>query len=67
MCRNIRKLRQPEREPTDEELEAAARQYVRKVTGYQKPSRADQVTFERAVVEISAATRDLFDSLVVRG
>ena len=67
MCRNIRKLRQPERKPSDDELEAAALQYVRKVTGYRKPSRANQVAFDRAIAEIAMATRVLFDDLVVRG
>jgi hypothetical protein len=67
MCRNIRKLRQPERKPSDDELKAAALQYVRKVTGYRKPSRANQVAFDRAVADIALATRILFDDLVIRG
>ena len=67
MCRNIRNLRQPERKPTDDELEAAARQFVRKVTGYREPSQANKVTFERAVTDIAAAARILFDDLVIRG
>jgi hypothetical protein len=67
MCRNIRKLRQPERKPSDDELKAAALQYVRKVTGYRKPSRANQVAFDRAVADIALATRVLFDDLVIRG
>ncbi len=66
MCRNIRKLRQPDRLPTDDELEAAALQFVRKVTGYRQPSRANEEAFEIAVTEIAAATRRLFDGLVVR-
>jgi hypothetical protein len=67
MCRNIRKLRQPERKPSDDELKAAALQYVRKVTGYRKPSRANQVAFDRAVADIALATRVFFDDLVIRG
>jgi hypothetical protein len=67
MCRNIRKLRQPEGKPSDDELKAAALQYVRKVTGYRKPSRANQVAFDRAVADIALATRVLFDDLVIRG
>ena len=66
MCRNIKKLRYPDRSPGDEELEDAALQFVRKVTGYRKPSQANQEAFDAAVVEIAAATRRLFDNLVVR-
>lgn len=64
MCRNIKKLRYPDRPPTEAELELAALQFVRKVTGYQKPSRANEEAFEAAVGEIAAATRRLFDGLV---
>lgn len=63
MCRNIKKLRDPERPPTDEEIALAALQFVRKVSGYQKPSRANQPAFDAAIEEIAAATRRLFDSL----
>jgi hypothetical protein len=66
MCRNIKKLRFPDRPPTDEELELAALQFVRKVSGYRKPSRANEAAFDEAIVEISAAARRLFDRLVVR-
>jgi hypothetical protein len=66
MCRNIKQLRYPERPPTDEELELAAMQFVRKVTGYRKPSRANEEAFNTAIAEISAATQRLFDSLVIR-
>ena len=64
MCRNIKKLRNPEGPPTDRELEDAALQFVRKVSGYRVPSRANEAAFNRAVSSIAAATRDLFDSLV---
>ena len=67
MCRNIRKLRHPERMPTDEELEDAALQFVRKVTGYRTPSKANQAAFERAVTDIAVVTRHLFDDFVSRG
>lgn len=67
MCRNIKPLRLPDRAPTDDELEAAALQFVRKVTGYRKPSRANEEAFNRAVAEIAFATRGLFDRLVIRG
>ncbi len=63
MCRNIKKLRDPERPPTDEEIALAALQFVRKVSGYQKPSRANQPAFDAAIDEIAAAIRRLFDSL----
>ncbi len=66
MCRNIKQLRYPERPPTDEELELAALQFVRKVTGYRKPSPANEEAFNTAIAEISAATQRLFDSLVIR-
>lgn len=67
MCRNIKQLRRPDGErPTNEELENAALQFVRKVSGYRKPSRANQQPFERAVAEIAAATRALLDDLEVR-
>jgi hypothetical protein len=63
MCRNIVKLRFPDRPPTDEELQDAALQFVRKISGFRKPSKANQQAFERAVVEIAASSRELFDSL----
>lgn len=66
MCRNIKKLRLPDRPPEDAELEGAALQYVRKVTGYRKPSRANEEAFSAAVAEITAATRRLFDDLIIR-
>ena len=66
MCRNINKLRHPDRPPTDEELEDAALQFVRKVTGYRTPSQANQELFDAAVADITAASRRLFDRLVVR-
>ncbi len=63
MCRSIKQLRQTDRLPTDEEIAAAALQYVRKVSGYRKPSRARQPAFDRAVEEITASTRRLLDDL----
>jgi len=66
MCRNIKQLRFPDRPPTDEELEAAALQFVRKVSGYRKPSQANQDAFDTAVAEIATATRRLFDQLITR-
>jgi hypothetical protein len=66
MCRNITRLRFPDRPATDDELRAAALQFVRKITGFQKPSRANQAAFEAAIAEISASARELLDNLVVR-
>jgi hypothetical protein len=66
MCRNIKQLRNPERPPTDEELHDAALQFVRKISGYRKPSKANEVAFETAVAEIAAVSRQLFESLNVR-
>lgn len=51
---------------TDEEIEAAALQFVRKISGYRKPSQANEKTFNRAVREISRSSRKLLDGLVVR-
>jgi hypothetical protein len=64
MCRNIKQLRLPESSPTPEEVQAAALQYVRKVSGYRAPSRANKEAFERAVAEVAAATQHLLDDLV---
>jgi hypothetical protein len=66
MCRSIKKLRRPEGPPTDEELEAAARQFVRKVSGYHKPSRANEAAFEEAVRAIAKTTRELLGELITK-
>jgi len=64
MCRNIRTLHNFEPPATDEEVSAAALQYVRKISGSTKPSKANQEAFERAVDAVSAASRELLSSLV---
>lgn len=64
MCRNIRVLHNFEPATTDEEVRAAALQYVRKVSGSTKPSRANEAAFERAIDEVAQATRRLLDELV---
>jgi hypothetical protein len=64
MCRNIHTLYNFEPAPTDEEIQAAAVQYIRKVSGMQKPSQANQAVFERAIEEVAAATSRLLDALV---
>jgi hypothetical protein len=66
MCRSIKTLRNEEEPPTAEEIEAAALQFVRKISGYRKPSRANEQTFERAVREVTKASSKLLDDLVVR-
>jgi hypothetical protein len=64
MCRNIHTLFNFEPPATDQEVRAAALQYVRKVSGFTKPSQANEAAFERAVDEVAAATRTLLDALV---
>jgi hypothetical protein len=65
MCRSIKTLRTPEGPPTEEEIEAAALQFVRKISGYRKPSHANEAVFEAAVREIANSSQKLLDSLVV--
>jgi hypothetical protein len=64
MCRNIHTLFNYEPVATDEEVRDAALQYVRKISGFTKPSRANEEAFARAVDDVAAATRRLVDSLV---
>jgi len=66
MCRSIKTLRRADEVATDDEIAAAALQFVRKVSGYRKPSRANEEAFDAAVDEISAASKRLLDSLNVR-
>ncbi len=65
MCRSIKTLRNPEMVIDDDEIEAAALQFVRKISGYRKPSRANEKTFNKAVREISRSSRKMLDELVV--
>ncbi len=64
MCRSIKTLRG--QDPTPDEIEAAALQFVRKVSGFRQPSRANQEIFDAAVADVTDATMRLLDSLVVR-
>jgi hypothetical protein len=64
MCRNIHTLFNFEPGATEEEVRDAALQYVRKISGFTKPSQANEEAFARAVDEVSEATRRLVDSLV---
>ncbi len=64
MCRNIRVLHNFEPAATPEEIEAAALQYVRKISGASKPSKANEAAFERAVAEVTDVSKRLLASLV---
>jgi hypothetical protein len=64
MCRNIHTLFNFEPPATDEEVRNAALQYVRKISGFTKPSRANEAAFARAVDDVAEASRRLVDSLV---
>ena len=63
MCRNIKTLYNFEPPATDEEIRAAARQYVRKISGFAKPSAANELAFERAVDEVAQASARMMGSL----
>ena len=63
MCRSIKQLRNVEIPATDEEIRAAALQFIRKVSGYRKPSRANEEAFERAVHDVAEATERLLQCL----
>lgn len=63
MCRNIRTLYNFEPAATDEEVRAAALQYVRKISGFTKPSKANEAAFEDAVEAVTAVSRELLASL----
>ncbi|MDP8905879.1 MAG: DUF2277 domain-containing protein [Chloroflexota bacterium] len=63
MCRSIVTLRRPDGAPSDEEIRAAALQYVRKVSGYRTPSKRNAEAFEAAVSEVSAASRRLLEAV----
>jgi len=67
MCRNIKRLRRPGEQPSDQELHDAALQFVRKISGFNAPSKANEDAFHRAVHEVAEAGRTLFASLYVRG
>ncbi|MEU6278382.1 DUF2277 domain-containing protein [Streptomyces populi] len=69
MCRSIKTLRPPAipEEATEEEIRAAALQYVRKVSGFRAPAAHNREVFDRAVAAVAAATAELLDELEVRG
>jgi hypothetical protein len=64
MCRNIRTLYNFEPPASEEEIDAAALQYVRKISGFTKPSQANAAAFEHAVDAVAAASRQLLEALV---
>jgi hypothetical protein len=65
MCRSIKTLRRPETAATTGEVEAAARQFVRKVSGHRAPSVRNQAAFEAAIAEVAAASERLLEALGV--
>ncbi len=66
MCRSIKQLRNAEVPATEEDIRAAALQFVRKVSGYRKPSKVNEEAFEQAVTEVTEATQKLINSLTVK-
>ncbi len=67
MCRSIKRLREGTVPATPEEIEAAALQFVRKISGFRQPASHNTEVFTRAVAEISASSQELLDGLVIRG
>ena len=65
MCRSIKSLRRRDVRAEDREITEAALQYVRKVSGYRRPSRLNQAAFDSAVEEVAAATRKMLEKLAV--
>ena len=63
MCRSIKQLRNSEVPATEDEIRAAALQFVRKVSGYRKPSKVNQEAFEKAVEEVTQVTQKLLSNL----
>jgi hypothetical protein len=66
MCRSIKTLRNAEIPATEEEIRAAALQFVRKVSGYRKPSKVNEAAFEKAVEEVADATQKLLESISMK-
>lgn len=63
MCRSIKVLRDYQNPPSDEDIQAAALQFVRKISGFPKPSKVNEEAFAKAVEEITASSRTLLESL----
>jgi hypothetical protein len=66
MCRSIKQLRNAEIPATEEEIRAAALQFVRKVSGYRKPSKRNEAVFDKAIEEITLSTQRLLEDLAVK-
>ena len=66
MCRSIKRLREGDRVASEEEVREAALQYVRKVSGFQRPSRRHEEAFSAAVDEVAAASRRLLEAIAAR-
>ena len=66
MCRSIKQLRNAEIPATEEEIRAAALQFVRKVSGYRKPSKVNQEAFDQAVEEVTQVTQQLLGNLSIQ-
>lgn len=66
MCRSIKQLRNAEIPATEEEIRAAALQFVRKVSGYRKPSKVNQAAFDLAVEEVTQATQKLLGDIKIQ-
>lgn len=67
MCRSIKTLRVHDERLSDDEIEAAALQFVRKISGFRHPAKANQEVFDSAVKDITEASRNLLDNLTVAG
>lgn len=67
MCRSIKVLREGATPAPDDEIEAAARQFVRKISGFSKPAAHNEAVFDQAVAEIADASQRLLDGLEIRG
>ena len=67
MCRNIKRLRHADHAPSEAELHEAALQFVRKISGFNSPSQANQAAFDRAVHGVTRVSRELFETLQIRG
>lgn len=67
MCRSIKVLREGATPAPDDEIEAAARQFVRKISGFSRPAAHNQAVFDAAVTEITTASQRLLDGLQIRG
>jgi len=66
MCRSIKPLRLPDRPATEQEIQEAALQYVRKVSGCRKPSKVNETAFEQAVEEVAEATQNLLQNITAK-